>query len=587
MLSDELMAELLTVLVDPATDRPRVGRALFSEAEFSGHVWFDRTVFTGKAAFDKAIFRDGGWFTKALFEGVTSFEGATLNESSRFHGAEFSKGLLFRGATFVGGADFDDVKFRGYVDFGDAIFGGGVTFHESRFGGSASFRGVRIEGNAGFKGTRFEGLVRFHEVKFDGRTSFKGARFDQEAWFALSEFTNITYFDDVAFNGAVEFGSAKFAQRVSFIKAQFGKAVSTGPMQCNDSLDFTDALFSRPAEIEATAQKATFFRTRFEEPAYLRFRCAVVSLENALLLHPCAVSTDYPRGPQRAEYADRRMELTASISSISGVDASMLLFSDVDLSRCRFAGAHHLDQIRLEGTWHLSRTPPGTYWRWGVPRRWTTRLVIHEERLWRSLSTRRPLARQGWGDHPSDFTTVPGLATLTTTYRQLRKAREDAKDEPGAADFYYGEMEMRRHSRSWKTAERWLLQVYWLLSGYGLRASRALGWLALAMMTTVILMMGIGLPQDSPKQEATGTVRPGGGKVTFEINKGDPQNPTGDHFTGERFDKALSITLNSVVFRSSGQDLTTSGGYIEMASRLSEPVLLGLAALAIRGRVKR
>jgi DNA invertase Pin-like site-specific DNA recombinase len=30
-------------------------------------------------------------------------------------------------------------------------------------------------------------------------------------------------------------------------------------------------------------------------------------------------------------------------------------------------------------------------------------------------------------------------------YRALRKAQEDKKNEPGAADFYYGEMEMRRH----------------------------------------------------------------------------------------------------------------------------------------------
>ncbi|WP_252370200.1 hypothetical protein [Streptomyces hygroscopicus] len=182
---------------------------------------------------------------------------------------------------------------------------------------------------------------------------------------------------------------------------------------------------------------------------------------------------------------------------------------------------------------------------------------------------------------------IPGPSVIATTYRQLRKSREDAKDEPGAADFYYGEMEMRRHSKAWRTAERWLLQLYWLLSGYGLRASRALGWLALAMMTTILLLMGFGLPQDSPKQEATGTVPPGGGKVTFEIDKDNPQNPTHNRFTTKRFEKALSVTLNSVVFRSSGQDLTTAGGYIEMASRFSEPVLLGLAALAIRGRVKR
>lgn len=42
-----------------------------------------------------------------------------------------------------------------------------------------------------------------------------------------------------------------------------------------------------------------------------------------------------------------------------------------------------------------------------------------------------------------------------------------------------------------------------------------------------------------------------------------------------------------MVFRSSGQDLTTAGTYIEMTSRFTEPVLLGLAVLAVRNRGKR
>ncbi|GAA3832444.1 hypothetical protein GCM10022403_076960 [Streptomyces coacervatus] len=170
----------------------------------------------------------------------------------------------------------------------------------------------------------------------------------------------------------------------------------------------------------------------------------------------------------------------------------------------------------------------------------------------------------------------------------MRKTFEDAKNEPGASDFYYGEMEMRRHSQmETSRVERWLIAAYWALSGYGLRALRSLSWLALAMTTTILLMMGLGLPLESPKQTATGTVPAHGGKVTFEIDTESPQNPTRDRFTGTRFEKAVSVTLNSVVFRSSGQDLTTTGGYIEMASRFSEPVLLGLAILAVRGRVKR
>lgn len=180
-----------------------------------------------------------------------------------------------------------------------------------------------------------------------------------------------------------------------------------------------------------------------------------------------------------------------------------------------------------------------------------------------------------------------GPLQLAPVYRALRKAFEDGKHEPGAADFYYGEMEMRRHADDIPRSERGLLTAYWALSGYGLRASRALAWLGAAMCLTVVLLMAFGLAKGTPKQTATGTVPADGGKVTFEIGKDDPQNPTGNPFTGERLEKALNVTLNSVVFRSSGQDLTTAGAYIEMTSRLTEPVLLGLAVLAVRNRVKR
>ena len=43
---------------------------------------------------------------------------------------------------------------------------------------------------------------------------------------------------------------------------------------------------------------------------------------------------------------------------------------------------------------------------------------------------------------------------IAAIYRSLRKANEDAKNEPGAADFYYGAMEMRRHSPATPFAER-------------------------------------------------------------------------------------------------------------------------------------
>ncbi|MFB7008709.1 MULTISPECIES: hypothetical protein [unclassified Streptomyces] len=92
-----------------------------------------------------------------------------------------------------------------------------------------------------------------------------------------------------------------------------------------------------------------------------------------------------------------------------------------------------------------------------------------------------------------------GPARLAPVYRSLRKAFEDGKNEPGAADFYYGEMEMRRADEESPRAERWLLAAYWALSGYGMRATRALGWLIAAMTITIGVMMLWGLPAHDPR----------------------------------------------------------------------------------------
>lgn len=107
------------------------------------------------------------------------------------------------------------------------------------------------------------------------------------------------------------------------------------------------------------------------------------------------------------------------------------------------------------------------------------------------------------------------------------------------------------------------------------------------MTATVLALMLWGLPSHTPEPESAGTLT--GQHITLTANPA-PVNPHGalrERMTAARFERALRTVINSVVFRSVGQDLTTAGTYVEMASRITEPVLLGLAILAIRSRVKR
>jgi hypothetical protein len=148
----------------------------------------------------------------------------------------------------------------------------------------------------------------------------------------------------------------------------------------------------------------------------------------------------------------------------------------------------------------------------------------------------------------------PGL--VAAIYRSLRKGREDAKDEPGAADFYYGEMEMRRYDQAAPLSERSILWLYWLVSGYGLRASRALT----ALLVTLLIFTGLlriwGF-EDS---------RSFGGSLLFSVNS------------------SISLLRPGT---DESEPLTAAGEVLATALRLLGPLLFGLMLLSLRGRVKR
>ncbi|MFJ8297742.1 pentapeptide repeat-containing protein [Streptomyces sp. NPDC094447] len=584
-----LLDQLLTALTDPSSQHPHLGEADFAEAQFSGDARFIGAQFFGTAGFVGTQFAADAWFAQVQFSGDTGFGGAEFYGDAWFQ-ARFSGEAHFSGARFSGEAQFGGAEFSGEVQFSGAKFSGDVWFGGAEFSREAEFSGAEFSGEAEFGGARFSGEARFNRTQFCRDARFNHVLFSGGAQFIDAQFASHVRFADVQFSGDAD-----------FIGAQFPAAARWGPLVCTGEVNLVGAVFGAPVTLEIAASGVACMRTRWESTATVQVRHAEVNLSYAVLAAPVAVTAHpVPFTTSNDDDVDESL-LTGPdrvrVTSVQGVDAAHLVLTDIDLSDCLFSGAFHLDQLRLEGRTTLAPAPTGFHRRGIGPIRWTRRRTLAEEHHWRAQSAGQPPNPTGappeprrWrtGPHHPDPARTPDPDDVAALYRQLRKAFEDGKNEPGAADFYYGECEMRRHDHAGTPkAERRLLWAYWALSGYGLRASRALGWLAAAMFTTILLLMAFGLPGSSPRQEATGTVPAGGGKVTFTIDKQDPKNPVEDRFTSKRFDKALSVTLNSVVFRSSGQDLTTAGTYIEMTSRIIEPALLTLAVLAIRGRIKR
>ncbi|MEU0835385.1 pentapeptide repeat-containing protein [Streptomyces sp. NPDC005969] len=481
----------------------------------------------------------------------------------------------------LGAANFDEATFSGEARFYNTLFSGEAIFWRTRFTGPAGFSGAQFAEEAKFGSAIFADHARFTAVSFEGDATFGGAHFQSLAFFGRSSIKCAFWLIRTTFDIDVHFEQASFdgVQRL-------------GPMKCAGLVDLDRARFGMPVTIEVVADRVQCRRTRWDSTAALRLRYASVDLTDAVWEYPTAVSAHpaefkvesgfriEPMG--EAPLAGRHPGVR--IISLSGVDAAHLSIANVDLVDCLFVGTAHLDQLRMEGRCVFASVPSGICWRGWWPTRWTPRRTVAEEQHWRAA---QDVGCAGWSSAPEGVHALEPAA-LAPLYRQLRKAFEDGKDEPGAADFYYGEMEMRRHDRETPRGERFLITVYWALSGYGLRASRALSWLLAAMTVTMLAMMLWGLPHDDPKSESTGTLT--GRSITMTTETPDPVNPKGpyrERFSSKRFETSLRVVVNSVIFRNSGQNLTTAGTYTEMASRLAEPVLLGLAVLAIRGRVKR
>jgi uncharacterized protein YjbI with pentapeptide repeats len=440
----------------------------------------------------------------------------------------------FRRATFRGHADFSNVAF-GKARFDGATFKDDASFDEATFSTAACFESVHFEQAASFRHTIFDCLAVFEfddrsenpapgrqrEVVFCGWADFRDAEFRHGAGFGGADFESRARF------AGAKFGKEDRPVRGSFDGARFPRARTFGPLVAHGSLSLDRASFEAPGiRITISADTVSCDRTHFLARTTMELRFADVLLEDAEFAQAAIVSgaSDPFRddGDRPLDHAGLSPEnWRPRVRSLSRANVANLTIADCDLRQCQFVGAHNLEGLRFE--------------------------VADLGRTRRPKTVRRLIADEEGGTASAD--------QLAPTYRALRKGREDSKDEPGAADFYYGEMEARRRAAT--GFDRYLLAAYWLVSGYGLRA-----WRAVAALSVTVLLFAWGF-------QAWG----------FEPDKG--------------FWKSLLFSAESTtsLFRTplppDGAHLRDGGHVLQMGLRLLGPLFFGLALLAVRGRVKR
>lgn len=434
----------------------------------------------------------------------------------------------------------------------------------ARFG-DARFVGATFSGDAEFHGARFSKDVMFNQATFSGRAGFGQVRFSGYAGFDGTTFSEIAWFEETTLSGDADFTLTTFSANAIFDTSEFaGDLTVTG--RVSGRLTLVGAVARRKLALTVAAAEVSAARLRADGHVHLRLRAARVDVTEAVCAGPLTV-----QGLQRPidgvdetplKDPDTGAVPPVTVRSLRGVDAGSLVLTDVDLSSCLFTGLHRADQVHLDGRCLFAADPGGR------------RRVLVEEHYWRALRRQRqgrPL--KGWSAAPPDVEVV-GSERLEVLYRQLRKALEDGKNEPGAADFYYGEMEMRRlgergrrtvlprfgeQRRTWPAhvGEKLLLTLYWLVSGYGLRAGRALLALVVVVAALAAAMKYAGF---ADKQVS---------------------------YLDALLHSLRSATAVSVTSATGSESVTRWGQVYQIPLRIAGPLFVALAALAIRNRVKR
>lgn len=476
------------------------GPAVFNAAVFLGPAQFNGSEFLSVCQFSWCEARHPWTFSDVRADELATFA------SGRFTDASFIRSVFAKNAEFAGmrtaSATFNESRFAQRTNFSRAIFGGP--------------RNV-------FDGCEFGGRAVFNGVVFSGQTTFDGSSYGQPFWGpGPAQFKGDASLDRVWVGGSLNLSSAKFGSPAALDEIRGGELTARG------------AVFTHQQTAVLQVRRADLSGSSFLEGGTLRAAGTEVVLDEVQADAPLIV-TSQTEGD------------TPQVTSLRRATADSLVLGEVDLGRCRFFGAHQLERLRIE--------PSARFASVGRPFRLTRRLVIAEELDWR-----RANQPEHWGTVAKAIDPVgaapQSASAVASVYRALRKGREDAGDAPGAADFYYGEMEMRRVDNERPLGERSVVWAYWLLAGYGLRASRSIAALALLLTSSSLLLWQVGFHESTTFVHSV-RVSIEGSSSLFRLQ--DPVTPS----------------------------LTHTGIAIEWALRWLGPLLIGLALLSLRGRVKR
>jgi uncharacterized protein YjbI with pentapeptide repeats len=411
-LTAEMVRQILSAVPDGVSNTVAHAVKVFSGVDLS---WctieeFDvqHARFDGVASFNATVFLEKAWFGGSVFAAGCDFRWCDVRGSSSFNDLRVSHEALFESARFGGGTTFMRSSFAEMATFARTR-SSTVMFNQCRFAKEANFDRAILQGpHNRFDACSFEGRVIFRDALFRGETTFDGALYPP--WGA-ARFASEAFFDRAHVTGKLDLSLVKFDVPVSL------DAIEGTELRMHGSV------FSVGQDADLRVGRVDLSRSSFAGGGTIEASGSRLVLDEVQADAPLVITSR------------REAEQVPHVASVRRARADQIVLGEVDLTRCRFFGAHQLERLRIE--------PGARFATIGRPLLLTRRAVIAEELDWRRVNQPRRWEAVARTIDPEGAPSQPPSA-VASVYRALRRAREDAGDAPGAADFYYGEMEMRR-----------------------------------------------------------------------------------------------------------------------------------------------
>jgi hypothetical protein len=447
--------------------------------------------------------------------------------------ADFSKARLPFGTTISGYADRPPTQFLGEVLFNESTFGspeiGGRHLLEGLSLDRVQLAGATFHGCVSFKGC--QATSRLDLVDLSVLRASRPARKDDNEHLFPSVSLDLT---DLSLERGGSLTRIRVEGSCAFQCTRLDGEFEITSLE-TDNLEIRSTGFGYAPFGIVARERLQFRRCQFLQGGILT--CSTPQLEFAECDARQPLTVTSPT------------QSTARLVSLAQTNVEHFVLRSISLGPTRFANLANLDRLRLQSVMVL-RSPAALT---------RGRQIIFDEAAFRA---RRRLSwrRRRWAAAMSRQAAVTdnvSPSVVAETYRALRKGLEDSRDAPGASDFYYGEMEMRRAAAPTLSFDRWLLTAYWLCAGYALRASRALFALIAVLGVGGYLLDRHGFEEDGPSAPE-GTVA-----------------------------ASLLLAQVTLALQRAPASLTDEGSAIVIAARIACPALLALAVLALRSRVKR